>query len=267
MKALKIGGVIFAAVILTTLAIDASDSIRGEGGSLLAQLAGTVQAVCPVGMVHLPAALTFTCVDEFELSAGDDCIILNPENQIDTEINLTKKECLAINATKNPPWRFINREQAAVMCAKSGKRLPSASEWYQYVMGTNESKCNIRSSQVVAGDTYNECVSAAGVRNGVGNVWEWVADDVIDGVYLERKLPETGYVEQVDNGGMATLTALDKSNEVGNPTGYFWSNATGTYAIIRGGYYGSRSDAGVFTTHTYTAPNFSGAGIGFRCVQ
>jgi hypothetical protein len=202
MKALKISGIIFAAVILTTLAIDASDSLSGKGGTLLAGLAGTTSSVCPDGMVQVPAALTFTCVDEFELAAGNDCIITNPENQIDTEINLAKKECLAINATENQPWRFINREQAAVMCTRSGKRLPSASEWYQYVLGTDETKCNIKSSEVVAGDTYNECVSAPGVRNGVGNVWEWVADDVIDGMYQGRALPETGYVLQVDNGGM-----------------------------------------------------------------
>jgi Sulfatase-modifying factor enzyme 1 len=266
MKVLKIGGVIFAAVLLTTLAIDASDTLSGKGGTLLAQLAGVENTICPAGMVHVPAALTFSCVDEFEAAPSEKCIISNPEKQIDTEVNLSKPECGVVSDGRTLPWRFIGREQAAIMCTRAGKRLPSAAEWYQFVLGTPSEKCNIKSTGPTSGSTYNECSSAAGIKSGVGNVWEWVSDDVIDGVYQGRALPATGYIVQTDNGGVATMTALEKTNSP-EMEGYFWANATGTYAIIRGGYYGSREDSGVFTTHTYTAPTFAGAGIGFRCVR
>jgi hypothetical protein len=263
---LRFLGVIFAAVLLTTLAIDASDTLSGKGGTLLAQLVGTTGTTCPTGMIQVPAALTFSCVDEFEAAAGEDCIILNPENSIDTEINLSKPECKITSESDLVPWRFISREQAAVMCTRSGKRLPSASEWYQFSLGTKRSKCNINSSEVAKSNTYSDCLSAAGVKNGIGNVWEWVSDDVINGVYQGRTLPDTGYVTQVDSGGIATVTQLEEI-KTSESEGYFWANATGTYAIIRGGFYGSRFDAGVYTTHTYTLPTFTGAGIGFRCIR
>ncbi len=267
MKALKITSIILSAVILTTLAIDASDTLTGKGGTLLAQLSGIEKKACPEGMVNVLSALTFTCVDEFEASVGKECIIAKPESQINTEVNLSQKECFSESVSDQEPWSHVTREQAVVICAKSGKRLPSAYEWYQYSLGTEESKCNINSSSVAVGNKYILCSSAVGVKNAVGNVWEWVSDDVIDGVYQNRKLPETGYVAQVDSAGLATVTISDDDSVGDSLGGYFWSNATGTYAIIRGGFYGSRSDAGVYNAHTYTSPNFASAGIGFRCVR
>lgn len=265
MKGFKIFGVIIGALVITTLAIDASDTLSGKGGTLLAQLTGYENSVCGKGMVNIPAALTFSCVDKYEASASESCLIENPTNQFDTEVNLSKPDCKT-NEEKILPWRHITREQAAVMCTRSGKRLPSAAEWYQFALGTPVEKCNVSSGKVDAVGKDSECVSAAGIVNSVGNVWEWVSDDVIDGVYMGRNLPETGYVSQVDNGGVATITADELDKSLGN-TDYFWSSATGTYAMIRGGYYGSRSDAGVFTVHAQTAPTFSGEAIGFRCVR
>lgn len=265
MKGLKILGVIFGALVITTLAIDASDTLSGKGGTLLAQLTGYERSVCTKGMINVPAALTFSCVDKYEASASTNCVIENPTNQFDTEVNLSKSDC-KISEAEALPWRYINREQAAVVCARSGKRLPSAAEWYQFALGTPAQKCNVESRKVATVGTAGECASAAGVMNSVGNVWEWVADDVIDGVYMNRNLPETGYVTQVDGGGVATITTSELDKSTGN-TDYFWSNTTGTYAMIRGGYYGSRADAGVFTVHAQTAPTFSGEAIGFRCVR
>jgi len=159
----------------------------------------------------------------------------------------------------------MNREQATVMCARSGKRLPTAAEWYQFALGTDIKKCHTAGSDVVGGDMFPDCVSAVQIKNTVGNVWEWVNDDVISGQYLGRQLPETGYVKQVDNGGVATVTVLERESEI---TGeYFWSKNTGAFAMIRGGYYGSKTDAGVFTVHAQTLPTFFGEAVGFRCLR
>jgi len=265
MRFLKIISIIIVALTITTLAIDATDTLTGKGGTMLGQLIGSEVEMCPSGMIHVPAALTFSCVDEFEVSASNDCVTLVPENQFDTEANINENKCQAVSNSQREPWRYINREQAAVMCARSNKRLPSAAEWYQFSLGTEVEKCNTSGSNIADGDFFPGCVSAVQVKNTVGNVWEWVNDDVIAGQYLGRQLPETGYVKQVDNGGVATVTILELDSEV---TGeYFWSNQTGAFAIIRGGYHGSKTDAGVFAVHAHTLPTFSGTAIGFRCLR
>lgn len=264
MSWLKIIPVIIVATVVTTLAIDATDSLTGKGGTMLGQIIGVQSEICPAGMVQIPAALTFSCVDEFEVSASDDCVISVPNNQFDTEININKANCQVVSADDGEPWRFINREQAAVMCARAGKRLPSAAEWYQFALGTDAKKCNISGSKVSNGNSYVDCVSAVKIKNAVGNVWEWVSDDVVAGKYLDRQLPETGYVKQVDNGGVATVTVLEPESELSGE--YFWSNTNGAFGMIRGGFYGSKTDAGVFTIHAHTLPTFSGNAVGFRCV-
>lgn len=266
MRFLKIGVIIFSAVMLTSLAIDASDTLTGKSGTLLAQLAGSENSVCPEGMVHVPAALTFSCVDAFEVAASPECEVPVPKNQFDTVANIGKTACLTVSGNTLEPWRNITREQAAIMCARSGKRLPSAAEWYQFALGTPPEKCNITSGEVKTGDFYSECVSAVMIRNAVGNVWEWVSDDVIDGTYQGRTLPESGYVTQVDSGGVATITNKEVADNLFNED-YFWTNPAGMYAIIRGGFYGSKSDAGVYTIHAHTLPTFSGNAVGFRCVR
>ena len=48
---------------------------------------------------------------------------------------------------------------------------------------------------------------------------------------------------------------------------YFWSHSDGAFGIIRGGYYDSGSDAGLYAVHADTPPTSAAIGIGFRCVQ
>src|SRR3989338_9145669 len=246
-NSLKIIGISIGAVLLTTLAIDASDALSGKGGSLLAQLVGIEPSVCPSGMVHVPAALTFSCVDEFEAVPSKECPVLSLTSQLDTDINLKQNTCAAASQSDLEPWRHVTREQAVVLCTRAGKRLPSAAEWYQAALGTDAGVCNVESGEVVLGNSYPECRSAAGIKNAVGNVWEWVSDD------------------EVDAGGVATVTGENLSDEMLG--GYFWSKGEGSFGIIRGGFYGSKADASSYTVHAYTAPTFRGAAVGFRCVK
>ena len=259
---LKIGGGVLLALVITTFSIDASDTLSGKGGTMLASLVGTQAAICPEGMISVSGALTFACVDLFEVSPDEACPVRVVSNQFDTEINLSKSDCRPASVEGENPWRFVDRNQAAVLCTRAGKRLPSAEEWYQFALGTPTEKCTISGSGANLSGTAKACVSAAGVFDTVGNVWEWVSDDVIDGKYQSRELPETGYVSQVDKGGVATVTSDTESKD-----GYFWSNKEGAFGIIRGGFYGSRSDAGNYTVHAETLPTFSGAAVGFRCVK
>ncbi len=253
-------------VILTTFAIDASDTLSGKGGTMLSSVINGVGEVCPEGMIELESALTFTCVDKYEVSAGEKCQFRSPSNQFDTEANLKDVDCDVVSKEGLLPWRNVTREQAAVMCVRSGKRLPSAAEWYQFSMGTPSDKCNIVGGDIAETGSFTECISAAGVKDVVGNAWEWVNDDVINGVYQGRELPESGYVRQVDSGGVATVTEADSVDLLFDED-YFWTDKEGAYAMIRGGFYGSKSDAGVYAIHAETAPTLSGKAVGFRCVK
>lgn len=264
-RGLKIGGGVILALVLTTFSIDATDTLSGKGGTLLAQLAGVGAAVCPAGMIQVPGALTFSCVDAYEASA-QNCFVPLPQNELDTEINISRSECAPISQLGATPWRFVDREQASILCTRAGKRLPSASEWYEFTLGTPKGECNTSTGLLAVSGKFPSCKSAAGVVDGIGNVWEWVRDDVIDGVYQGRNLPVTGYVTQVDAGGVATVT---QGEVVSSDTlsGYFWASPVGAYGIIRGGFYGSKDDSGSHTLHAGTLPTFNGAAVGFRCVK
>jgi formylglycine-generating enzyme required for sulfatase activity len=124
--------------------------------------------------------------------------------------------------------------------------------------------CNLNGEKGVAG-FMPECLSGAGAADLVGNVWELTSGEVVDGLYGEVALPNEGYVEQVGGDGLATMTT-NTPNDIYNQD-YFWSKPEGQFSIMRGGFYGSRLDGGVYAVHAATDINFSSAAIGFRCVK
>jgi formylglycine-generating enzyme required for sulfatase activity len=113
--------------------------------------------------------------------------------------------------------------------------------------------------------SFASCVTQNGVHDAIGNAWEWTSDDVIDGSWNGRKLPESGYVAQVDQAGVAVRS--DQAPQEGFYEDYFWSKEEGAFGMMRGGFYGSRSDAGIYALHAETLPTTEGAAISFRCVQ
>ncbi len=254
------------AVSVTALGLDAADTWRGASGTLLGQLIGTQsEEVCPVGMVEVAVGQTFRCVDQYEVSTAPECAIKDPAGPRDTEVNLAMTDCLPVSEAQRMPWRFVAREEAARLCARAGKRLPTAAEWYTVALDTPDEPC-LQGGVLRPAGTASACVSPMGAFDLVGNVWEWVVDDVIDGVWEGRKLPETGYVVQVDRAGVATVTSSSTESQVLDQA-YFWSQAPGAYGMIRGGFYGSRADAGVVAVHAATPPSFTGEAVGFRCVR
>jgi formylglycine-generating enzyme required for sulfatase activity len=268
MKWLKVGAVIFGALVITSLGIDAADTLSGSRTTLLGQLLpSTETGICPAGMVEISTAGTFSCVDMYEVSASEDCPHSQPTNELQTKENIETQNCVASSVKDLQPWRFITREQAVAACMRAGKRLPKSDEWYVASVGTPDDpqKCNISGTGVRSSGYAEGCVSASGVYDAIGNVWEWVSDDVINGQYNGRSLPEAGYVHQVDAGGMATLTNVQPSTLFYDD--YLWSSKDGAFGILRGGFYGSKSDAGVYSVHAETLPTSVGTAIGFRCVK
>lgn len=267
MKWLKVGAVIFGAVLITALGIDAADTLTGSRSTLLGQLAATNVDGCPDGMIAVAAAPTFTCVDQYEASPGEGCPFEQPSNRLESKANVDDPDCGATSVEDVEPWRYITRDQAQLACVRAGKRLPTNEEWQLFAAGTpdSETDCNIDGDGAQKLGENESCVSAVGVFDAVGNVWEWTNGDVFDGQFNGRELPEEGYVRQIDKAGIAVLTSNESSELFGED--YFWSKAEGAYALMRGGFYGSQEDAGVYAVHAATPPTFAGLAIGFRCVQ
>lgn len=267
MKWGRVSLVIFGALVITALGIDAADTLQGSNSTLLSQVISKGGGVCPQGMVEIATIPGITCVDIYEASVSPECSVANPNQMLGTQQNIESRDCRSVSKEHTQPWRFISRDQAMQMCARDGKRLPTSAEWYAISLGMSgvEQSCNVSSKSVSETGSYGACVSPSGVFDLVGNVWEWVSDDVIEGVYNARQLPESGYVAQVDAHGMATVVSGDSQELFG--TDYFWARAEGAYGIIRGGYYDSGTDAGIYVVHADTPPTTASAGIGFRCVK
>ncbi len=268
MRFLKVGAIVFGALLITTLGISATDVLTGSSGSLLGQLVATnTQDVCPQDMVHVPTAQTFTCVDRYEASAAVACPVQQPKAGAETQQNLNEVSCASTAVAGATPWTYVSREQAATLCARAGKRLPTAAEWYFFAIGTPDtgSTCNISTAGPWLSGTGEQCVAATGVYDAVGNVWEWVSDDVREAAISGVALPSEGYVAQVDSAGIPSLTDSQPSEQFG--ADYFWSNAAGAFGMLRGGFYGNRTDAGVYAIQAKTVPTVATVAIGFRCVR
>lgn len=267
MKWVRVTIVTLCAVIITALGIDAADTLRGNEGTMLSQVISKNEQRCPSGMHEVGIVGTLTCVDIYEASASEVCPVRNPDQLVGTQHNIDTPACKALSVSGVFPWRFITRDQAMHMCARSGKRLPTSEEWYLLSLGMAnvEQRCNIDSMEVAHSGAYESCVTSQGTFDLVGNVWEWVSDDVINGMHNMRALPQSGYVAQVDAQGVAVAVS-DTPQDLFEKD-YFWSRNEGVFGMIRGGYYDSGTDAGVYTIHADTAPTSASLGIGFRCVQ
>lgn len=267
MKWGRISLVVFGALIITALGIDAADTLQGNTGTLLSQVISKDSGRCPSGMAPIDTVPGITCVDMYEVSAGEKCPVSVPQQIVGTQQNIESSACIAESKLKAAPWRYVSRDQAMQMCARSGKRLPTSQEWYLLSLGMAdvEKACNVSSKNVSETGSFEACVSPGGTFDLVGNVWEWVSDDVINGTHNMRQLPESGYVAQVDAQGVATVVSADSQDMFGKD--YFWSRTDGAYGMIRGGYYDSGTDAGVYTVHADTLPTTASIGIGFRCVK
>lgn len=274
--------VVVSSTILVTLTTNAFD-MRGDFyntmlGSLFSAFTsgvGNESAPCPENMVLVTQAIEPFCIDRYEASpAKKTCTYSTPKDEIDTMINLSNESCGAVSIPNTMPWTHITQEQAQFACERSGKRLPTASEWYKGALGTpdevggiTEEHCNIannRADGIAKTGTGIRCVSDVGAYDMVGNVWEWVKETVHKGQWDGRMLPQGGFVTHVDVHGIATET---KSSQDALFNGdRFWLDATITTGMMRGGYHNTKSQAGIFATYVASPPHFTGDATGFRCV-
>lgn len=263
-KVLKGALTVVGAVVVSTIGIYASDSLQGVDRSLVGLSGLSQNEICRSGMVPMKSDGSTLCVDMYESSPSDDCPHTVPASTFDTEENAKSSTCYAASVPKAMPWRFISLPQAQRMCAAGGKRLPTNDEWYHLAIGAESKGCIVNEQSAQQSGSVS-CTSSVGALDTIGNVWEWVDETVVDLNYGGRKLPEEGYVDSVDSSGIA-ITSTDAPVTLYGDD-YFWSEIEGTYGMIRGGFYGSGADAGLYTVNASVQTSFASQGVGFRCVE
>jgi formylglycine-generating enzyme required for sulfatase activity len=276
----KTAAVVVSSTILATLAVNAVDMRGYFVSTMLGGLFFSVQDkktdVCPENMKLVEEALNPFCVDMYENSTNENCIYENPENEDETIINLSSPKCFSVSEPSRKPWTNITVEEAKKACESAGKRLPTASEWYKSAIGTpdtnfgwNEETCNVahnREDGVAKTGGGMRCISDVGAYDMVGNVWEWVSETVNNGEFNGEILPETGFVSEVDFNGIAHKTSPVATDEKFN-NDRFWMDNSIVAGMMRGGYYGSQTQAGLYSIYAASSPTFSGDAVGFRCVS
>ena len=265
-KHLKPLGIALGALVLTTVGIGASDVLQNVSGGL-AGLVITSDGPCAADSTLLMLGTHAVCVDKFEASPAPDCPATDIKNELDTQANLNQAGCIPESKAESLPWRFVSLTQAQQLCAQAGKRLPTNTEWYKAVSGLSDiDQCVIDSEDSTAALTGTAaCIAPSGVHDLVGNVWEWVEGEVSDRQLSGQPLPPEGYVSLVDSDGIVLETAKVPQTEYGDD--YAWIRDQGIYGIIRGGFFNSGSDAGLYAFNAAVTLDTKTAGIGFRCVQ
>jgi formylglycine-generating enzyme required for sulfatase activity len=255
-----------AAVVLSTVAIQASDVLRGVEGNL-AGLVRESEHPCGEGAVEILLGSHALCVDIYEASAGIGCPYQDPQSPQETQENANEPDCKPQSKEGVIPWRFVSFTQAQQLCGRAGKRLPTNDEWYRTVSGfTDDASCNIASVSTEPAPAGSfSCMTPSGVSDMIGNVWEWVDEEIVDGNYESRMLPPSGYIAQVDTSGVVVETGTEAKDEFGKD--YAWTAHTGVKGMLRGGFYGSKDDAGVFSQNMSIPLDFRTTGVGFRCVR
>lgn len=256
--------VVVGSVLLTTVGIFAADRLNGVGSGI-GQIAGVGKAgICLEGSVPFTIDGRVICADMYEVSPSSACPHKTLSSVVQSEENVQTSGCYATSVSGTNPWNYVTLSQAQQMCANAGKRLPSSDEWYHIALGTQVDSCKIHGNQAeTTGGT--SCMSGIGAYDVIGNVWEWVDEEVVGNTFNNRQLPNEGYVTSVDSQGIALTSGTQADDMYGKD--YIWIKQEGVFGMIRGGFYGSDTDAGLYTVNASVLTSFATHGVGFRCVK
>lgn len=256
--------VLVGIIVLTSFTIDATDTLNGSQSALSFLAKQATETGCPQNMTELNLGERSLCIDSYENSLSSQCPQKNPNSVLDMQNNVNDNDCISTSLANETPAVFVSFHQAQTFCARRGGRLPNSYEWYDAALGTpDDDSCNLNGTLAATG-IRNECVSARGNYDMIGNAWEWTDGEVIEGTFEERLLPPNGFVSNADRAGLAVETAEAPSPLFNND--YFWSNKATRAVMMRGGFYRSGEDGGIYSVHADIEPTFGSGAIGFRCV-
>lgn len=253
-----------AAVFITAVGIFASDSLRGVGSQFALIGSSSSPQICDEGSTFVQSGEMKLCVDIYEASPSETCPKTNVSSVIQSEENTNNPRCFPKSRKDAEPWAYVTLSQAQRVCASVGKRLPTSNEWYTFALGVDLAQCTKKEDKASNTGTRS-CVSSSGIHDTVGNVWEWMNEQVNGKVFRDLTLPSEGYVTSAGIDGVPLTTSESPDSLYGED--YIWTKEEGVFGMIRGGFYSSGNDAGLYTVNASVAPNFASQGVGFRCVK
>lgn len=231
---------------------------------------------CPSGM----AAVGTWCVDKFEASVWSrpDCTGTQYGHRGD---DYTEKAGCRDNGSgcrhkiyacslKAVPANEITWFQAAMACANSDKELLPNAIWQTAALGTpdpgvDNKICNVSNHGApMKSGTLKKCVSAFGVYDMAGNVWEWVADwgTAAAGKSHPRGAAVEWDGDQAEYGNDIMWSVGGQAYTQYNSMG--WTKGLAP-AVKRGGYWGEGPRAGIYAYSAYSGPTDWDMNTGFRC--
>jgi formylglycine-generating enzyme required for sulfatase activity len=181
------------------------------------------------------------------------------------------------------PARFLTWFQAQQACALSGKRLLTNAEWQMAAAGTPDpgsagdgtTTCNTSTTGPLPTGSSPGCESRWRVSDMVGNVQEWVADwlqgpGVSAGAVINFWHPGA-YESTIPKYGSDSITGINEAFHLEAPQTGGVGDDYGIdglpSALARGGHWGYREAAGVFTIAGTHTPSSLDNATGFRCAR